>query len=51
MCNWVSMTGFGLFKNRVPIWTLKFDFGIDSLLSKGGGVVSMKRGVYCEMEL
>ena len=35
---------FGLFRNRVPVRTLKFDFGVGSLLGEGGGVVGTKRG-------
>ena len=39
---------FGLFGNRVPVRTLKFDFGVGSLLGEGGGVVSTERGVAAE---
>jgi len=39
---------FGLFRNRVPVRTLKFDFGVGSLLGEGGGVVSTERGVAAE---
>jgi len=39
---------FGLFRNRVPVRTLKFNFGIGGLLGEGGGVVSTERGVTAE---
>jgi len=39
-----SDEGFSLFGNGVPVWTLKFDFGIGGLLGKGGGVVDTERG-------
>jgi len=40
-----SDEGFGLFRNRVPAWTLKFNFGIGSLLGEGGGIASIERRV------
>jgi len=40
--------GFGLFGNRVPVWTLKFNFGISSLLGEGNGVVSIERRIATE---
>ena len=42
---------FGLFGNRVPVRTLKFNFEIGGLLGEGGGVVSMKRGVAAEEDV
>jgi len=46
-----SNEGFGLFGNRVPVRTLKFDFGIGGLLDEGSGVVSTKRGVSAEEDV
>ena len=46
-----SNEGFGLFGNRVPVRTLKFNFGISDLLGEGSGVVSSKRGVAAEEDV
>ena len=42
---------FGLFGNRVPVWTQKFDFGISGLLGEGDSVVGMEIGVATEENL
>jgi len=39
---------FSLFGNRVPVRTLKFNFGIGVSLGEGGGVVCTERGVAAE---
>ena len=38
----------GLIRNRVPIRTLKFNFGIGVLLGVGRGAVGTKRGLAAE---
>jgi len=42
---------FGLFGNRVPVWTQKFDFGIGGLLGEGDSVVGTEIGVATEENL
>ena len=42
---------FGLFGNRVPVWTQKFDFGISGLLGEGDSVVGTEIGVATEENL
>jgi len=37
-----------LVRNRVPVRTLKFDFGVGILLGKGRSVVGTKRGAATE---
>jgi len=34
---------FDFARNRVPVWTLKFNFGVSVLLGKGSGIVDTKR--------
>jgi len=40
--------GFGLVRDKVPVRTLKFDFGVGILLGKGRSVVGTKRGAATE---
>jgi len=44
----MSDKGLDLIRNRGPVRTLKFNFGVDVLLGKGDGIVATKRGMVAE---
>jgi len=37
--------GLGIIRNRIPVQTLKVDFGVNIMLGKASGVISIKRGI------